>query len=135
MARSLNTQILVVGRQFPILPFERALAAAGIPDYLCVDTLAAAEMLSADGFKADIVIADAELLDERTPTAWRTAARTAWIAIENDIDDFEEVLREKLEQAVRRGGNAISVAYPPATVCAPKPRSVNLSPTSALYFG
>ncbi len=134
MARALNTQILVVGRKFPILPFERALAASGIPDYLCVDTLEAAEMLRADGFKPDIVIVDSELLGPHATASLRANRCAAYVVIDNDLEDFEDVLSDELTHAMNlsRIERVLRSGYLPSK---PAKQPASISPAGSLFFG
>jgi hypothetical protein len=66
------TRVLLIGHALPAALLEAVLLKRGAPDYLCVDSLDAADWLMRDGFDAALVIAHARQFGSAEEAArWR----------------------------------------------------------------
>ncbi|MCO4054057.1 MAG: hypothetical protein HEQ16_08380 [Bosea sp.] len=67
-----GTRVLLIGHALPVALLEAVLLRYGASNYLCVDSLEAADWLMRDGFDAALVVAHARLFDSAEAQArWR----------------------------------------------------------------
>jgi hypothetical protein len=100
-----GTRVLLIGHALPVTLLEAVLLQRGAPNYLCVDSLDAADWLMRDGFDAALVIAHARQFDNAEAAAgWRARnpqARLLCLPSACGVEALERLVGAELDACLR----------------------------------
>ena len=126
MSYGLDLKVLLIGHALAVGPIETALHAWQADNYVCVDSVETANMLIADGFSPDLVIADHGVFAKPAALiAWRGANPGIRTIVLPHGEGSLERIAGAVDRAVRRVAGMKMAYRAPQTV----------PPRAAVYRG